>query len=168
MKKLIPLFLLIILVAVSGHASVFAQELKVQQVTPPASIKAIELKPGTAKNLPALFTVATKTHLFLSIAEDIHLSTEQKAKLEAVHQELEAHIEEMKSNYDKQNEGLHAILSKDHIELQQMRDNLHTAEEFKAEMQYFLFESLVKAANVLTPEQQLQIVQSLTVNDDIK
>lgn len=163
MKKFFPLALLTVLMTVFGLTAASAQEAK---LTSPASIRGvIVLKPGTAKNLPTLFTVATKTRLFLAIADDLKLTDEQKAKLEEIHSGLQQFVVTAKADYDKRNEGLHAILSSDRIELETMRENLRAAEQLKADMQYSLFEALVKAANVLTPAQQQQIVDGMQIDD---
>jgi Spy/CpxP family protein refolding chaperone len=166
MKKIFQLFLwtaLVTLLSYSGSAA--EQPAQVPQTTPSANLRVIELRPGTAKNLPTLFSVAAKTHLFLTIADDLHLTADQKTALEKLQKDLQAHVEEVKSNYDKQNEALHTILSSDHIELDNMRENLRNAEALKAELQYFLFESLVKAINVLTPDQQGIIVSRIQMDD---
>src|SRR5438876_10183989 len=96
MKKILQICLLIVF-ACSGA---FSQEVKVQQIQetqPSARLSSITLEPGTAKNLPMLFTVATKTLLFLNIAEEIGLSSDQKVALTEIHKSLQSRVQDVNS-----------------------------------------------------------------------
>jgi hypothetical protein len=166
MRKFLQLCLPILLTC----SGVLAQEVRginTQQTVPGPSNRVIRLEPGTAKHLPLLFTVATKTTLFLTIADELGLTTEQKAALTEIQQGLQSRVQELKSDYDNENQKLQVLLNSDQIQLDNMRDNLRASEQVKAEMQYYLFEALLKATSVLTPEQKQKVLARVQL-DDIK
>jgi hypothetical protein len=166
MKKILQLCLAIVLTC----SSAFAQEVKnvaSQQTVPPSAPKVIRFEPGTSKHLPLLFTVATKTVLFLNIADEIGLSQQQKEALGEIHKNLQSQVMELKTNYEQENEKLQVLLNSDQIELDNMRENLRASEQVKAEMQYYLFEALLKATKILTPEQKQKILAKVQL-DDVK
>jgi Spy/CpxP family protein refolding chaperone len=166
MKKMLQLCLLLAL-ACTGVNAQQVTEVNLQQTLPATqNNKVIRLAPGTSKQLPMLFTVATKTQLFLNIADELGLSQEQRAALKEINDKLQAHAEKVKLSYEQENEKLHSLLSSDNIELDNMRANLLASEQLKAEMQYHLFEALLRATNVLTPEQKQKVLGGVKMSLD--
>lgn len=125
--------------------------------TPPAN-----MGKGMGMITPGLMEVGVQTKLFLSIADRIKITEAQKAQITEIAYQFQKIAGEKKADLAVAEAELQRTLSREPIDLTQIKAKLKEIQSLEADVEYVGIESLLKAIKVLTHEQHLLIMTLVT------
>ena len=150
MKRAIILLAILAL----GGVSAFAQ----QKTRGEALKQEVQLGRGMSLIAPGLIQVGAETNFFLLLADEISLTTEQQAALEAITYEFQKYGIQKQADLRVADAELERLLTRENIDLGSVRAKIREAEAVATEVKIRKIEALLKAINALVHEQHLKIV----------
>jgi Spy/CpxP family protein refolding chaperone len=144
------------LVFLAGAA--FGQGGRIQ--APPA--QPANMGKGMGMITPGLMEIGVQTRLFLTIADRIKMTEAQKAQITDIAYQFQKTAGEKKADLAVAEAELQRMLSREQIDLTQVKAKLKEIQSLEADVEYVGIESLLKAIKVLTHEQHLLIMTLVT------
>lgn len=131
---------------------------------PPASPgKSTFLGDGMGTITPSLMEVATKTNLFLAIADQISLTEAQRREITDIAFRLQRDAGETKGDLGVAQAEFQRMLGRDRIDLEALRTKLAQVRAFETDLEFLTIEALLRAIGVLTHEQHLRVIGLATM-----
>ena len=135
-----------------------AQQIRPQQ---PAN-RAANMGKGMALITPGLMEIGVQTKFFLTVADRIKVTDEQRTRLTEVAYQFQKLAGEKKADLGVAEAELQRMLGREQIDLAQVKAKLNQIQLLEADVEYAGIESVLSAIKVLTHEQHLLIVVLVT------
>ena len=148
----------ITLIMICGAA--FAQQMRPQ---PPAN-RAANMGKGMALITPGLMEIGVQTKFFLTAADRIKLTDEQRTRLTEIAYQFQKLAGEKKADLAVAEAELQRMLAREQIDLAQVKAKLNQIQLLEADVEYAGIESVLNAIKVLTHEQHLLIITLVTTS----
>ena len=146
--------LFIVLMLALGSSLVLAQQRPRQETRK----QEIQLGSGMSLIAPGLIQIGSETNLFLTLAEQIGLTNEQRKALEAIAWDFQKFSVQRMADLNVAEAELERLLTRENIDLEAVRAKIREAESIATDVKIRKVEALLKALNTLTHEQHLKIV----------
>jgi Spy/CpxP family protein refolding chaperone len=134
-----------------------------QSERPPAPEKSAFLGEGMGTITPGLMEVATKTNLFLSIADRVGLTEAQRRQITDIAFRLQREAGERRGDLGVAQAEFQRMLGRDRIDLEALRTKLAQVRALETDLEYLTIEALLRAIGVLTHEQHLLVIGLATM-----
>lgn len=118
----------------------------------------VELGRGMSLIAPGLMQVGLETNFFLLLADQIQLTEQQRAVLEAIIYDTQNYGVRRMADLDVADAELQRLLTRDSIDLDAVRAKVKESEVIVSDVKIRKIEAVLKAINTLTHEQHLKIV----------
>jgi len=145
--------IVILLVGLTGSAAQAQQKPESQAVQ-----QKVQLGPGMGLIAPGLIQIVIQTNFFLMLAERIEMNNQQRATIEGIIYEFQKEAVLKQADLNVARAELARLLSREDIDLQQVRAKIEETAAIDADIQMLEIQSLLKAIQALTHEQHLRIV----------
>lgn len=146
--------LFIVLMLALGSSLALAQQRPRQETQK----QEIQLGSGMSLIAPGLIQIGSETNLFLTLAEQIGLTNEQRIALEKIAWDFQRFSVQRIADLNVAEAELERLLTRENIDLAAVRAKIREAESIATEVKIRKVEALLKAINTLTHEQHLKIV----------
>lgn len=143
-----------VMVLALGSSWAFAQQRPHQETRK----QEIQLGSGMSLIAPGLIQIGSETNLFLTLAEQIGLTNEQRKALEAIAWDFQKFSVQRMADLNVAEAELERLLTRENIDLDAVRAKVREAESMATDVKIRKVEALLKAINTLTHEQHLKIV----------
>lgn len=137
-----------------GSSWTFAQQRPHQETRK----QEIQLGSGMSLIAPGLIQIGSETNLFLTLAEQIGLTNEQRKALEGIAWDFQRFSVQRMADLNVAEAELERLLTRENIDLDAVRAKIRQAESIATDVKIRKVEALLKALNTLTHEQHLKIV----------
>ena len=119
---------------------------------------------GMALITPGLMEIGVQTKFFLTAADRIKLTDEQRTQLTEVAYQFQKLAGEKKADLGVAEAELQRMLAREQIDLAQVKLKLNQIQLLEADVEYAGIESVLKAIKSLTHEQHLLIITLVTTS----
>lgn len=150
MKRIILLLTILAL----GNAVAFAQ----QKGRGEARKQEIQLGAGMSLIAPGLIQIGSETNLFLTLAEQLGLTNDQRIALEKIAWDFQRFSVQRIADLNVAEAEIERLLTRENIDLDAVRVKIREAESIATDVKIRKVEALLKAISTLTHEQHLKIV----------
>lgn len=136
-----------------------------QQKPPQApAIQPANMGKGMALITPGLMEIGVQTKFFLTAADRIKLTDEQRTQLTEVAYQFQKLAGEKKADLGVAEAELQRMLAREQIDLAHVKAKLNQIQLLEADVEYAGIDSVLKAIKVLTHEQHLLIITLVTTS----
>jgi Spy/CpxP family protein refolding chaperone len=130
-----------------------------QQRRPQApATQSANISQGMSLITPGLMEIGTQTKFFLTVADRIKATDEQRAQLAEIAYQFQKFASEKKADLAVADAELQRMLAREQIDLAQVKTKLNQIQLLEADVEYAGIESVLNAIKILTHEQHLLIV----------
>lgn len=117
---------------------------------------------GMGMITPGLLEVGMQTNFFLTIGDQIKMSDEQRSQITEIAYQFQKFANERKGDIGVAEAELQRMVSRDQIDLSQVKEKLSGVHALDADIEFKGIEALIKAIKVLSHEQHILIMTSAT------
>ena len=118
----------------------------------------VQLGSGMSAITPGLMEIGSKTRLFLTFADKIPLTVEQRKKLEDLYFRVQMYSFQREADLDVADAELKRLLTRDTVDLGAVNAKMKEIGEIRLDVEMKKIETLLKGINMLTHEQHIQII----------
>ncbi len=152
-RRLKSLGLLVGLIGLTSGAVYAQQPVSQAQSSSPAT-----MGKGMGMITPSLMEIGMKTRFFLTLADRIKMTEEQKSRIAEILFQFQKLASEKKGDFVVAEAELQRMLGREQIDLRLVKIKLNEIQMLEADVEYAGIESMLKAIKVLTHEQHLLIM----------